>query len=193
MSVIELLANVLTVLSVGLTVWRRKALYPAGIAATVLFFFVFWQARLYASAGLQVYFTAIQIYGWWFWSRGDRGHEPPIGDWSWPTVAGLGLAAGAFTALVAGLLYRFTDAKAPLADTAILALSVLAQFLLDRKQMKNWTVWGLVDAISVYVYAKQGLWLTAALYLGLFANVFFGAWMWRRARAREAAGVEQGA
>jgi nicotinamide mononucleotide transporter len=182
MSPLELAANLLTIASVLLTVHLKRSLYPVGMVATALFFFVFWDAKLYASAGLQVYFTLIQLYGWWYWTRGDQGREPPIRDWPWRTVLGLGLVAAAFTGLVSLALYRFTDARAPLLDTAILALSVLAQFLLDRKQMKNWAIWGLVDVLSIGVYAGQGLWLTAGLYVILFANVFYGWAVWRKAR-----------
>ena len=187
MSLLEILANALTLVSVWLTVHLKKSLYPVGILATGLFFFVFWQARLYASAGLQVYFTLIQLYGWWFWARGRQGHEPAIGNWSWRFVALLGLAAAVFTAVVSYALYRFTDAQTPLGDTAILALSVLAQFLLDRKQIKNWIVWGAVDAVSIAVYGGQKLWLTALVYLILLGNVAYGWLMWRAALKRQAA------
>lgn len=187
MSLLEILANALTLLSVWLTVHLKKSLYPVGIVATGLFFFVFWNAKLYASAGLQVYFTLIQLYGWWFWARGRQGHEPPISDWSWRFVALLGLAAAIFTAVVSWALYRFTDAQTPLGDTAVLALSVLAQFLLDRKQMKNWIVWSVVDAISIAVYGGQKLWLTAAVYVILLGNVVYGWRVWRAALKRQAA------
>jgi len=184
---LEILANLFTLVSVFLTVHLKKSLYPVGIVATVLFFFVFWKARLYASAGLQVYFTLIQVYGWWFWARGHDGHAPPIGDWPWRWVALLGLAAAVFTAGVSFALYRFTDAQTPAGDTAILALSVLAQFLLDRKQMKNWLVWGAVDVVSIIVYGRQHLWLTAFVYLILLSNVVYGWLVWRAVLKRQAA------
>lgn len=183
MSPLEILANVLTLASVLLTVHLKRALYPVGLAATILFFFVFWQARLYASAGLQVYFTLVQLYGWWFWSSGDRGRPPPVGNWPWRTIAPWGLLATVLTGGVAALLYQFTDASMPFGDTAILALSILAQFLLDRKQIKSWIVWGVVDVLSITVYATQGLWLTAGVYVVLLVNVLYGWVIWRRTLA----------
>ena len=184
-TLVELAADALTLASVVLTVLLRVSLYPVGIAATVLFFFVFCDAHLYSSAGLQVYFTLIQLYGWWFWRRGDHGHAPPIGNWSWTIVGSLGVLAGAFTLATAWVLDRFTDARSPLGDTAIFALSVLAQFLLDRKQLKTWFVWGAVDVLSVVVYSKQGLWLTTGLYILLTVNVALGWASWRRARKQQ--------
>ncbi len=184
---VEIAATLLTVASVFLTVRLRTALYPVGLVATALFFWVFWEAKLYASAGLQVYFVVIQLYGWWFWTRGDHGRPPSIGDWSWGRVGLALVAASVLSLLVATVLVRVTDARSPWLDTTILALSVLAQFLLDRKQIKHWSVWGVVNLLSVYVYARQGLWWTTALYVVLFFNVFYGAWSWRKARRAEVA------
>ena len=181
-TLIELAADALTLASVVLTVFLRTSLYPVGMVATVLFFFVFWGAHLYSSAGLQVYFTLIQLYGWWFWKRGDHGQAPQVGNWSWKIVGSLGVPACAFTVAVAWALDHFTDARSPFGDTAIFAMSVLAQFLLDRKQLKTWFVWGAVDVLSIAVYSKQGLWLTTGLYLLLLINVAFGLASWRRAR-----------
>jgi nicotinamide riboside transporter PnuC len=39
---------------------------------------------------------------------------------------------------------------------------------------------GVVDVLSVLVYAQQGLWPTAVLYAGLFVNVFWGWSEWRK-------------
>ncbi|WP_168196783.1 nicotinamide riboside transporter PnuC [Brevundimonas sp. M20] len=188
MSLIEAFAAALTLISVLLTSHLKKALYPVGLLATGLYAVVFWNAQLYASAALQVWFVAIQLYGWWFWSRGDRGREPRIGTWGWGVVAALLIPATLLTLIVSLLLARLTDAAMPVGDTAILSLSVLAQFLLDRKQMRHWAVWAVTDVIAIGVYGAQGLWITAGLYVLLLINVGYGWMRWRRAlRLQQAA------
>ena len=186
MSLVEAAATAFTLVSVLLAARLRVALYPVGIAATALFFFVFVEAKLYASAALQIYFTAFQLYGWWFWLRGDHGQVPTVGDWSWGTIGLLAVPAGVLTVAVSTVLATWTDASAPLGDTTILALSVLAQFLLDRKQLKSWIVWAAVNVVSIVVYSANGLGMTAILYVVLLANTLHGWLTWRAAR-REAA------
>ena len=180
-SLLEIAAAALTLASVLLTSHLKKALYPVGLLATGLYALVFWNAQLYASAALQAYFVVIQVYGWWFWSRGDRGREPMIGTWGWRVVGLLLIPASILTLIVSMALARLTDAAVPLGDTAILALSVLAQFLLDRKQIRHWAVWAVTDVIAIAVYGGQGLWVTAGLYVLLLANVGYGWMRWRRA------------
>lgn len=76
MSMLEIFATITTVASVLLAVHRSIWQFPIGLAATTAFFFVFFQSQLYASTALQVFFSFVQVYGWWYWLRGDRGMPP---------------------------------------------------------------------------------------------------------------------
>jgi nicotinamide mononucleotide transporter len=118
---------------------------------------------------------------------GDDGHAPRITSWRPAIVGALCLGGILFGAGLSAVLDAFTDAKMAFVDAIIFGLSVVAQFLLDRKKIETWVVWGVVNALSIWVYQSQGLWLTSALYAGLFCNVFLGYWAWRRAAS--AAGV----
>ena len=59
-------------------------------------------------------------------------------------------------------------------------LLFLAQLLLSLKRIENWPVWVAINAISVFVYGSQQLWLYTALYAFFFVNAFWGWWEWRR-------------
>lgn len=177
---LEIAATALTLVSVILSVKRSLWQFPSGIAGTGLGFFVFWRAGLYSSAVLQPFFIAVLIYGWWYWLRGDDNHRPKIRSTPlWIVAAACGVAL--MLALAAALaLETYTDANMALGDASILALSVVAQILLSRKRIENWHVWIVINAMSVYVYASQALWLYAALYAFFFFNAFWGWWEWRR-------------
>lgn len=176
---LEIAATLLTLICVILAVKRSLWQFPFGIVGTALGFFVFWRAQLYSSAALQPFFLAVQIYGWWFWLRGDKGSRPPIRSTPPAVVLTACLAALAVAAAGAWALDALTDAEMALPDAAILCLSVVAQVLLSRKRIENWPVWIVVNAISVYVYATQSLWLYTGLYVFFFFNAFWGWWEWR--------------
>lgn len=182
----EIAATAATLLCVLLAVKRRVAQFPVGLAATTLFFFVFLGARLYSSAALQIVFTAVQLYGWWYWLRGDRGRRPAIGRVGAARLAAAIAAAGLASAVLGLLLNSATDARMALLDAQIFGQSLLAQFLLDRKKIENWIVWSLVNAASVFTYATQGLRATTALYLALLINCLWGWREWRDALERQA-------
>ena len=65
-------------------------------------------------------------------------------------------------------------------------MSIVAQILLSLKRIENWPVWIAINAISVFVYGSQQLWLYTALYAFFFfngavaiidAHLAVGAWL----------------
>jgi hypothetical protein len=69
---IELAGVVTTLLGIGLTSWRKMACWPVVLVSDVIYLVVFFRARLYSDALLQVFFLAFTLYGWWYWWRGVR-------------------------------------------------------------------------------------------------------------------------
>ena len=51
--------------------------------------------------------------------------------------------------------------------------------MVARKVLQNWHYWFVIDSVSVYLYASQGLWLTAVLFLFYLVLVVIGFRQWR--------------
>ena len=66
---VEPLAALLGLANIVLIVRRSVWNYMFGLLMVALYFFVFLDARLYSDALLQIFFFAVQIYGWWHWAR----------------------------------------------------------------------------------------------------------------------------
>jgi nicotinamide mononucleotide transporter len=64
---IEIVASILGVANIVLLVRRSIWNYPFGIVMVTMYGVVFFQARLFSDALLQVFFFVVQIYGWWVW------------------------------------------------------------------------------------------------------------------------------
>lgn len=180
MSTLEIFATIFTVLCVVLAVKRSTLQYPIGIIGTILYFFVFREVQLYASAGLQIFFLFVQLYGWWFWLYGDQGKRPKI-----TTLSKQALAAFLGVGLVVSVLFGkglnlFTNANMAVLDSVIFGFSVIAQFFLDRKKIETWFVWAIVNVVSIFVYFGQGLALTGWLYVFLLINTIWGYIEWKK-------------
>lgn len=177
MTALELAANALATLSIVLAARNHRATWPVGIAGCALFGLLFFQVKLYADVVLQVFFITTSAVGWWGWQGpGAAAAEMPIRRTSRRAIAALllvGLLAGAG---YGGLLMQFTDAAAPVADSLVLSLSVIAQLLLMRRRIETWPFWLAVNLIAVPLYASRGLTLTAALYAFYAVNA---VWAWR--------------
>ena len=176
----ELAANVLNAVSILLAARNSIHTWWTGIAGCVLFGVVFFATKLYADAVLQIFFIVTGAMGWWRWRHGRRGGELPVRRTPVPVLAAGVAGAAAITAGHGWLLHRFTDAFAPYPDSAVLAFSVLGQFLLMGRRYENWWCWLLVNTISVPLYLARGLYVTAALYAAFWVNGVVALVRWRR-------------
>lgn len=166
-----------------LCVWlvgRRHILnFPVGIANCALLFLLFFEARLFADAGLQVVFILLGLQGWWLWSRGIREDGLAVSQldsMGWTVVLG----AGVFLTGSLYLLLTWAKGSVPLADALITSLSLSAQWLLNRRKLESWYFWIVVDLISIPLYAYKQLYLIALLYGVFLVLCVLGLRAWRR-------------
>lgn len=71
-TLIETLGVITGLLCVYLAARNNIWNWPLAIISVGIYIFIFFDARLYADMGLQFYFMAMNIYGWYFWSNKNR-------------------------------------------------------------------------------------------------------------------------
>lgn len=154
--------------------------FPVGILNGAMFLLLFFQTRLFADAGLQVVFILLNVRGWWQWAKHGTAPVLPI---STASRSQLRIALIASIVSVALLVVVLTLAKGsvPLLDASIAGLSLVAQWLLNRRVLQNWWWWMAVDVISIPVYVYKELYLTAVLYAVFLCICVAGYRSWRAA------------
>jgi nicotinamide mononucleotide transporter len=178
---LEALGFLTGVVNVALAARASIWSWPVGLLNAALYMVVFAQSGLYADTGLQVVYLALGVVGWWYWWRGGPATtEAPMRymttrEWYgsvaavlllWPTLA-------LVTRLVPGARYPWFDA-------ALVAGSLVAQWLLTRKAVEHWLLWIVIDALYVVLFAVRGLMLTMILYAVFFVLAIIGWVRWTR-------------
>jgi nicotinamide mononucleotide transporter len=180
---VELAGFLTTWVGIWLTTRRLLICWPVVLAADIFYLVVFYRARLFSDALLQVFFVAFTLYGWWHWWRGVREDGEvrvmPLSVRGW--IAGL--VAGAAGAVALGWLMVRLGAALPHLDAALTSYSLVASWWQARKHTANWWLWIAVDGVYVGEYAYKDLWLTAVLSVGLVALAVLGLRDWQRAAA----------
>jgi nicotinamide mononucleotide transporter len=171
---------------VWLAIREDPRCWPAGIVNVSIYFFVFFHARLYATAVLQAVYVALSVYGWRKWRRGGEGEgRLPVASTPPRWAAGLGVA-GAAASLGLGLFLRYrTDDALPFPEAATTAFSLVAQWMAARKWLENWLVWIAVDVVYAAMYLSQRLYLSTGLYAVFLVMAVLGYREWRASLARE--------
>ncbi len=186
MTFLEITANEAATVSILLAGRNSVHTWWIGIVGCGLFGVLFWSTQLYADAVLQAFFILASLVGWWHWME-RNGLASHIRRTRKRALAWMATGAITFTIVYGTILHQFTDAYAPFADSAVLAVSVLAQLLLMGRRIETWPAWLLVNTITVPLYASRGLTLTAILYALYWINALVAWWHWSKNPDRIAA------
>ena len=159
-----------------LCVVQSRINYPIGAVSVAALCALFWTQSLYSSMILQIYLFPAMLYGWFRWGKDDDTRPVTRVGFDWWLAAYIAVPAIVYT-----ICYYSTTSLGGVGtqwDSAILVLSILAQFLMDNKKIENWIIWLIVDIISVILYWNQGL-QVLSIQMGLFGfNAIWGFYEW---------------
>lgn len=181
----ELFGFITGVLNVWLVTRENIWSWPLGILNAVFYVVVFMQKGLYSDTGLQVVYFALSCYGWWHWLRGGPDHSAVVVTRvSARTAMVLAAIALALWAVLFTITARIPGVALPKLDAALVAISLIAQWMMTRKHLENWLLWIAVDVVYIGVFIVKGLRLTAVLYAVFLALAILGYVQWRRSSQR---------
>jgi nicotinamide mononucleotide transporter len=181
-SPLEIAAVILAVLYLLLAVKENILCWVAAFFSTLLFLFLFWDAKLYMESALQLYYLAMAIYGWRQWRGKDNSAEASglaISRWT-PAQHLRALGLIALLTLASGYaLSTFSDAQRPFLDSLTTWGGVVATFMVAKKILENWLYWLVIDSLSVALYLDRELYVTAMLFVVYLVIIAFGwsAWL----------------
>lgn len=167
LSLLEAIAVVTYAWSVWLLAKNNPIGWWIGLVGTVLYGIVFYEAKLYAEVGLQVFYFVTSLQAIYIWLRGGQNQtEKPVGR-----ISRKGLIVTLMVAIASVfILQQFLIAirgAAPFWDALTTVISLVAHLLLMGRFVESWYLWITVDVIYVPLYASRNLYLTSFLY-GIF-------------------------
>lgn len=203
LSWIEAIGTLAGLLCIWLASREKIINYLFGLINVTLFAIIFFQIQLYASLLLQLFFFAANLYGWYAWSR-QEGDQAALQIRWLPRKKALGWGVGSLVAIalmtlwidpvfaflteLAVLLMQTLGLQVtmpelqpdafPFWDSTMMVLSIVAMILMTRKYVENWLLWVVIDVISVWIFARQGVYAMSLEYLILTLIALNGSWLW---------------
>ncbi|HCE58938.1 MAG TPA: nicotinamide riboside transporter PnuC [Prolixibacteraceae bacterium] len=180
---VELLGAILGLIYIYLSIRQKILTWPVGLLSSVFYILIFFQARLYAGMGLQVYYAAMSIYGWYYWVKGENNTTGEKLNVSYTKPFEWIMIAAAFFVvliLIVMVLKNYTDSDVPFIDAFTTTAGIIATWMMARKLIENWIIWVFTDLISVFLYIEKQLWVTALLYLVFTTMAILGFIEWRK-------------
>lgn len=189
-SPLELVAVAFGLVSVYLSAREHIVSWPTAIVNVAIFFVLFWRAKLYADAVLQLIYLGLSVYGWYEWMFGGAQHSrlrvSRASRTHWVVLTPLFLVGGVG---LGALLARYTDSPMPYFDALLTAASLVAQYMMTRKLLENWIIWIVADIVYVPVFIQRGLPFTALQYAVFLVLAAMGWIGWRKSLRAQSAAV----
>src|SRR6185437_6786848 len=180
-SCLELVAVVFGIVSVFLSVRENIWSWPTALVNVALYFALFFRSGLYSDMGLQVVYFALSVYGWYEWLYGGAGRTTlrvtRVPGRVWAICAGIGVV---LWATLGKLTSHLPGVALPYVDAATTTVSLIAQWMMTRKLLENWTLWIIVDVVYVGMFIFKGLYLTAGNYAIYLVLAVMGHIAWKR-------------
>lgn len=182
---LEVIGMVSGLVCVWLLIRQNIWTWPIGIVYSIVSLVVMYRAQLYAGLLENLYYLAMNAYGWYYWTVGagsNQGaldfdaNEVPVT--SMPTrywiVVVIVIVVGA--AAMGTAFDAYTDADIPYINSATTVTVFVAMWMTARKYIENWPVWLAVDIAFAFIYFHKGIAPYALLY-GVY--IVMAVWGWR--------------
>ena len=157
-------------------------MWAVGFAMQALGIVLYYQKGLYADCGMEFYYLAMTVYGWWRWVKPKANSQKPIAISHFPRHLILPwlLLIATIWAVIYWLLITFTNSNVPLADSFTTALSIVGIWALAHKYLEQWFIWIAVDVVTSALYFYKDIPFKASLYALYVVIAIFGYLKWRK-------------
>jgi nicotinamide mononucleotide transporter len=191
MSWLELTGTVTGLLAVWLSAREHIINWAIGLINIICFYVIFYRSALYSDMFLQIFFFGTGVYGWYEWSRRNTQDLPKIKiDLLKPKQRFLMILFIIINTIVLGHIisklnswyphYFPQPAAFPIADTAIMVMSMVANVLMARKKMEAWYLWVAVDILAPMLYFQKKLYFLSIEYVIFGIIAAYGLVTWQR-------------
>ena len=164
-----------------------------GFLTSLVYVFVFFFSKIYADMGLNIYYVAISIYGFWKWTRSKGRQEQTAEDietapqevilyrnMTLRLFAGISFSIVALFALLNYILPYFFFFFFFFVFFCTTAVGSVATWMLARRIVEHWIFWIVVNCVSVYLYYLRGLYPTMFLYICYAILAAAGLYTWKK-------------
>lgn len=188
---LEIVAALTGIISVYCSINKNILVYPIGIVSTVLYTYLLYQWGLYGDMGINAYYTAMSIYGWWQWANfneqltmKNEKSSIYISALNSQFVPIFSLFLFSYIIVLTIYFFKFkTFSQIPTIsyfDSIMTAIFLVAMYLMAKKRIENWYFWILGNILAIPLFIVKGYGITAFQYLVFLIMAFVGLRQWRK-------------
>ncbi|MDR3339356.1 MAG: nicotinamide riboside transporter PnuC [Candidatus Symbiothrix sp.] len=184
---IELTGAILAFVYLVLEIKQKWTLWIAGIISSGFYVYIFFDAKLYAETGMNIYYIIMSVYGLYCWkfSRKKEENDADFHRIDMKIILPLTIFTIICLGILSFILFHFTDSPVAFPDALIATFSITATWMVAKKIIECWYLWIFVNSFAVGLYFYQGLYSTAVLFIFYAVLSVVGLKEWRKSTIKK--------
>ena len=194
---LELSATILGISSVVFSMLRNIWVFPTGIISTVIYVYILFVFGLLGDMLINVYYTAMSVYGWILWSKSSEDQVHVEVSWATRKEWKWGILLFILSVSLVTLVYYFKpwiDNQFSMSgvdlglyhldwanwlDVFTTSIFLVGMWFMAKQRIENWIFWIIGDLICIPMFLYKGLGITSIQYLvfTILASIGFYLWM----------------
>ncbi|WP_326983038.1 nicotinamide riboside transporter PnuC [Chryseobacterium sp. MYb264] len=186
------------ILSVYFSIKKNIWVYPTGIISTLIYVYILFNFGLLGDCMINVYYTAISIYGWILWSKNSEDNIHVDVKWAEKKEWIYGILLFIISLILVTIVYyfkpyidnQFSMEKVNLGlyhldwanwlDVVTTSTFLLGMWLMAKRRIDSWIFWIIGDIICIPMMIYKGLGITSVQYLVFTIMAISGYVNWEK-------------
>ena len=187
----ELIAVVTGIISVWLAKKENVWLYPVGVISVVLWIYLCWIGSLFGQSVINLFFFAMNVYGWYNWLRRDENNQPNVVINSNTKNQNILMifASVVLSGLIYFMLLPLQEENALMEfivlESIITALNFVAMWLMAWKRLEHWLLWIIGDIMCIPLFIHKDYPLGVIQFLVFIVIAYLGYKEWKLKAVRQ--------
>ena len=184
---IEAIAVLMGIVSVWYSRKENILVFTTGIINTTLYIYLSFKGHLLGEASVNLYYTIMSLYGWYWWSRKKEDQVTNAlqitESNNQQRVQHLLVFIGFYAVLFFGLQFlknNFAPDAIPWADALASASAYTAMWLMAKKKVESWIWWIVTNITSIPLYFIKGYAFTSFQFIVLLILAIAGYFSWKK-------------
>ena len=179
MSILEVIATAMGILSVWYARKNNVLVFPTGIISVLIYVYITYEYQIYAEAGINIYYFLMSVYGWILWTSKNKKIKKRISENNLRDNI-IYISFFLISFLILFFILQTTDSDVVLLDSITTSLSLTAMLLLARRKIENWIYWIIADIIYIPLFIYKELYVTSFQYFVFLVLAISGYIEWKK-------------
>lgn len=195
---LEVTGTVFGILSVYFSIKKNIWVYPTGIISTLIYVYILFNFGLLGDCLINVYYTAMSIYGWILWSKNSEDNIHVEVTWATKKEWMFAIVLFVFSVLLVTAIYYYKPYIdnhfslkgvnlglyhldwANWLDVITTSIFLVGMWLMAKQRIENWIFWIVGDFICIPMLIYKELGITSVQYLVFTIMAIMGYVNWKK-------------